>query len=988
MDLFSTFYKKLNKEQKRAVDSIEGPVMVIAGPGTGKTQILTLRIANILKKTDMSPDNILALTFTDSGVFSMRKRLVEIIGNAAYQVGIFTFHGFCNFVIQSYPEKFPNIIGSSPIAELDKIEMVEAIIERVELKKIKPFGDKFYYVGSAIKAIQDLKKDNISPEEFLKTIKSAKKLVEGTDDLYHVGGPHKGKMKTKYQDELADIEKNTELALVYSEYQLELRKNKLYDFEDMIVEVVVALKKDGDLLLRLQEQYQYVLADEHQDANDAQNQILELLCNYHKSPNVFIVGDEKQAIFAFQGASLENFLYFQKVYEDTKVIFLEENYRSTQPVLDASFGLVSGTKDVRLVNLRRRLKSNIDAKPFPVKVYGFSSSRDELLFLAEDIKKTIASGVCSEEIAVLHRDNKDALDIADILGKSGVSFSIESDQNVLEDDDIKKLIYIFRATADVNNVESFIRALHADFLDIDDTYIYKLASDFSSKKRQLDNFVQQGDVGDRNEVSALKMAENIKKWHKISLNNDVVYLFETVVRESGLLAHLLSLPGSAEKIDKLNVLFSNIKSIISQHKDFNLNDFLGYIDHLKEKNIVVRKKQATEIEGAVKIMTAHKSKGREFSHVYIVMAQEGHWGGRRSRNLFKLPLRGAILSEDKDDDERRLFYVALTRAKHSVKITYSKTDLSGESKLPSKFIYEMDQGHCEFVNTEEIEKAQKKLAHTFYAKKSGEIAVNNKDFVRQLFDSRGLSVTALNNYLQCPWKYFYNNLLRLPSAMVKEAAYGVAIHSSLKYLFDRLRQDEKWSQKDTLKIFSNSLSAEPLTQKDFNECLVRGEMSISGYIERYKDSWNKNTLNELNVSGVIVGDVPLVGKLDKVEFLDGDLNVNVVDYKTGKPKSRNVIEGKTKNSDGNYKRQLVFYKILLDGFDKGKYKMVSGEIDFVEPDDGGNYHKEQFVVDGDDKTELENTIKRVAKEIRDLSFWDARCDDKACSFCELRNVSK
>jgi len=317
-------------------------VIVIAGPGTGKTQILTLRIASILRKTDVPPDAVLALTFTEAGVSAMRKRLISIMGSPAYRVGIFTFHGFCNDVIKCFPEEFPRIIGSTNVSDIDKIVIIKELIEKTSLKLLKPYGDTFYYLDPVRKKISELKRENISPNELELRIKNNELRFKNIPDLLHEKGVYEGKMKGKYEAMRKSIEKNKELLKLYRAYENVLAERKLYDYEDMILEVIRALEKKEDFRLRLQEEYQYILADEHQDANNAQNKLLELLTSFHDDPNLFIVGDEKQAIYRFQGASLENFLYFKKKFPSAREIILEENYRSTQTILDAAHNVMFG----------------------------------------------------------------------------------------------------------------------------------------------------------------------------------------------------------------------------------------------------------------------------------------------------------------------------------------------------------------------------------------------------------------------------------------------------------------------------------------------------------------------------------------------------------------------------------------------------------------------------------------------------------------------
>lgn len=989
---FDELYARLNAAQREAVDAVEGPVMVVAGPGTGKTQILTLRIANILRKTDASPDSILALTFTESGVVSMRRRLAEIIGTPAYSVAISTFHGFCNDIIKNHPEEFPHIIGSTSITEVDQLTMLEQAIEELPLKLLRPYGDPFHYARAILAGVNDLKREGVTPEVFGKVMKKEMREFEEIPDLYHQKGAHKGKMKGEYQEELKRIRKNEELALIYAHYQEALKKSKRYDYSDMIMEVLAALETNKDLLLILQERHQYILVDEHQDTNTAQNRIVELLANFHPNPNVFVVGDEKQAIFRFQGASLENFLYFKKLYPEAKLVVLEENYRSTQMILDSAHSVLAGEK---------KLNANVPHGNMKIRLAAFTRPEGEYYFLAEEIGQKLAAGVAPREIAVLYRDNKDAFPIAKMLEKRGIPFAIESDQDLLNDHDIKKLILLLRAVHEFGSEERFVEALHVDFLGIDPLDIYKLmraareakVSVFDALKKS--ETAQFADVGKLREVSS-KMAS----WKTLSRNVNLPDFFEVLVRESGFLAYALSHVDPVSELDKLNGFFDEIKKLVEAHRDYGLGEFLDYLDTLTTHKVLIKKAKTSHMAEQVRLMTAHKSKGLEFEYVYIVNAYDGHWGNKRRAELLSLPVSVYFISgaEDKatasrgatNDDERRLFYVALTRAKKSVTISYAKEGGSGREQLPSQFLSEMDQGLVEPIETEKYEENLAGEREIMFApSKLAPVDVKSKEFIAELFLKNGLSVTALNNYLKCPWQYFYTNLLRIPRAPVKHQMYGTAIHAALKDFFDALK--ERTLEKEFLLAkFSRYLQEQPLREKDMEECSERGLAALGGYYDCYAGKWHTNTRAEFNIAGVLLTpEIRLTGKIDKIEILDNGHEVNVVDYKTGKPKTRGEVEGTTQSSSGDMKRQLTFYKLLLSKYEEGrKFRMVSGDIDFVEPDDKGRYKKENVVISDAEVAALEGQIRDISSKILNVEFWNETCGEKDCEFCALRAMMK
>ncbi len=995
---FKVAYQKLNAEQKRGVDAIEGPVMVIAGPGTGKTHLLTMRVANILDKTDTPPEAILALTFTDSAVVSMRRQLSEIIGSLAYRVTVATFHSFANDIIKNYPDYFPEIMDATNISDIDQVKIVRKIIDKGGLKKLKTFGSPYFYLAEIIKSIGELKRQGVSPEEFLKIVQKEKEQFSAIKDMYHTAGLHKGKMKGRYIELKKDIDRNKELFSIYKDYQLALRKMRFYDYDDMIMQVMLAFKKNKDLLLIAQEKYLYVLVDEHQDTNSAQNKILELMSNYHKNPNLFIVGDEKQAIFRFQGASLENFLYFKSLYKNVALVELQDNYRSSQSILDAAHGL--NPKTNKLVSQSRHLET-------PIKCYAFAAPEAEQYFLSKDVKRLIGEGKPADQIAVLYRENRDVLPLARIFEKSGVPFVIESDQDIFEDHDIRKLLIILKAVQKFGQEADLVAFLHVDIFGIGPLDIYKLINLQKAYKKRgkyislydiIKNVEGMEQEGIEDAQKLKNLYNKLSLWKKAAHNKNSIEAFEDIVRDSGVLAYMVSMSLGSQKIAKVHALFDQIKSLVKNHKNYTLEDFFEYLDLLQEHNVPIKTAALGQALGRVRLMTAHKSKGLEFDYVYIVNANDGHWGSRRRHEHITLP-KGiySLLKKvdeafetENDDDERNLFYVALTRAKKELSITYSKRSQDGKDQLPAKFMQEIKTGFFENIEAGEHEVNNHGKNIEFMPSIIVSSTAKEKEFLSQLFLERGISVTALNNYISCPWKYFYRNLLRIPESPNKHLMFGSAMHHSLKNYFDKFLQEGQKPKKEyLLQRFSEALAQYPIQDKEYREALDKGKTALSGYYDTYHDAWKANVLTEFNINGIKINSTTTInGRIDKMEMLDNLNNVKVVDYKTGKQKSRNEIEGKNKNSGGEYKRQLVFYNLLLNNYQGGKFKMAQGEVDFLEPDEKGRYRKELFFITPKEVEDLEEQITSVAKEIISLKFWNATCDDKDCYYCKLRKTMK
>ncbi|MFA7202054.1 MAG: ATP-dependent DNA helicase [Candidatus Paceibacterota bacterium] len=991
--IFDSAYANLNERQKMAVDAIEGPVMVVAGPGTGKTQILTLRIANILRLTDTSPDALLAITFTESAAATMRARLVAIIGNTGYKVAITTFHSFCNALIQKYPEEFSRIIGSQQITDIDQLRILSDIVTEGSYEILKPHGDPLFYVKAIQAGIHTLKREGVNPTAYQALTQEEEQRFLRRTDTHHTGGPHQGKMKGIYIDELKQIRKNKEIADIYNAYQEMLFKDRWYDFDDMIMEVISAFERSEDFLRSIQERYQYILIDEHQDTNNAQNKIIERLCNFDTRPNVFLVGDEKQAIFRFQGASFENFMRIKEKFPDTQIVVLEENYRSSQYILNASH-----TISERMVKDPQALIARAARKNAPIHIATYYDGEQEIRGVTSHIHAHIEQGIAPHEIAVLYRDNKDAYSIARIFERENIPYVIESDQDALSDPLVKAFINIIRAVDDPSNEERVVSLLHTECIGMHPLDIFLLMKRAREERKSitavLRNIEQGGESTEfENIESTRQLYRNIVRWVRASHNTSPLACIDMLTKESNLMSYGVATVERIESLYKLKRVYKELERVIEQKPSSSFHDLVIHLESIAQHNVPIRTGSTRPSLGRVRLMTAHRSKGLEFDYVYIIHAHDGHWGNKRMPNILPLLPQiytvGLIQTPEiiKEDEDRRLFYVALTRARKEVYISYAQYDTMARQQLPCAYIEDIREN---ISVREEI--PYQEIKETLEVKKKQLITPTREriqSMVCELLSERGLSVTAINNYLLCPWKYFYNNLLTIPQTQKKHQIYGTAIHAALRDVV--LRVQKQGIQKDdaayTVTQFQKHLRKKPLTQQEYEDLVKRGEKSVSEYVKKTEEQWKFPASTEFKISGVfITPDVMLRGVIDRMELLSDGGMVRVIDYKTGKHKSRTDIEGKTKSSTGDIYRQLIFYKLLLDAQEDKKYKMESGVIDFVEPNEKGDIRREEFRIEESEILALKDTIHTILGEIKELTFWDMRCGDVECEYCALRNM--
>ncbi len=988
---FQQLYTQLNPRQREAVDAIEGPIMVIAGPGTGKTKILTLRIANILAQTDTPPEAILALTFTESGAAEMKGRLAKIIGTDAYRVAVTTFHAYCNSVIQNHPESLGALAGAAAITESDQAVFLQQLIdETAGIELLRPVNAPDLYLRAVMSSLNTLKREGIAPDRVADIADVEERAIMNAEDLYHEKGVHKGKMKGMYQDELKHVAKLRELGILYREYQSMLRTHRLYDFNDMVMEVARALESDENLRLLLQEQHHYILVDEHQDTNNAQNRIIELLASFWERPNLFVVGDAKQAIYRFQGASLENFLYFKSLYPDVKLIELQDNYRSSQLILNAAEGVLPAEAGA--------LQAHAGYDEALIQVLAMSNPDVQYWSVARHIHDRLQSGVRPEEIAILGRDNADVTAVTEFLRKLQIPFTLSTQQDLFTDPYLHQLLRILDAVRNFGSAESLLIALHAPLLLIEPLDLYKLTEFCRQGRNPYDvmrSLPLMHEAGIDGADAMRDLAARLASWSRQAEQPQAAEALEVIIRESGILSAILSDAQAPDRLAKLHTLYDMLRSRIQRERTLTLKQFADHLHFLRERKIALTVHAGAPLPGRVRVMTAHKSKGLEFDYVYIIDAVDGHWGSRRRRELIRLPpaiffktQRRDPAMAQADDEERTLFYVALTRARKQVVIAYSQREISGSELLPTQYLAGIKKDLLAYADTAELEQAWlQESALRYQATPVQEPQGADKEFLNELFARHGLSVTALNNYLACPWKYFYTNLLRIPEAPAFALMYGNAIDRALEEYFNRYVAGARGTREHLVELFEAFLRHQPLQAKELATALVRGRGALEGYYDQYHTTWHSNILNQLRIPAVELADGVLInGKIDKVELTDATGGVIVVDYKTGKPKSRNQIIGAVKDGDGNYFRQLTFYKLLLDYWQQGKYRMSQGVIDFVEPDARGKFHREIFAIPVSAVVDLKNQIIDVAHEIRDLAFWNRRCDDRECRYCPLRDL--
>jgi DNA helicase-2/ATP-dependent DNA helicase PcrA len=1082
---FDTRYGKLNAAQKQAVDTIDGPVMVIAGPGTGKTELLSMRTANILGSTDTLPENILCLTFTESGADAMRERLTQIIGPSAYKVAIHTFHSFGSEIINQNATFFYHGANFRPADELSTYELIRGIFD--ELDYNNPLASKmngeYTHLRDTLAAISELKKSGLTSDELLAILSANDAVMDSVESILSETfsariskttageltsivsilqkSPGKSPLPTtpplgriiadsleqaieeaidsnstkpvtawrnhwmKKDENGKHVFKSRERARklqavsnIYFQYLTRMQQAELYDFDDMILRVVHAMEVFDELRFNLQEKYQYVMVDEFQDTNMAQMRILFNLTNNEVSggrPNIMVVGDDDQAIYSFQGADVGNISSFRDIYDQTELITLVDNYRSTDQILRSSRQVITQGYD-RLENhipeLNKTLVAHTTAQDTAVTLVELPSKASEYEWLAREVASRIRSGIEPSSIAVLARRHYELIALPPYFAKEGVKINYERRDNVLELEVIQLiehiaalLVALFEQRHDDANSLLPEMLAHPAF-SLEPLTIWQLSvKAMTSQKSWMEI------------MAATPEFMPIHKWlveHAQSLPymplermiDEIVGVppeqpFESQPAEPVESAFISPLYGyffADEKLQKTPDAYLTyleaLRAIRTRLNEYQPNDpptlqtFLEFMRLHRElgSTITSVRPHTDHIDNAIHLMTAHKSKGLEFDTVYITGSIDTNWGERvRSRSRLisypeNLPLAP---SGDTFDERLRLFFVAMTRARHHLTISYGTNDQNGKETLPASFLVNdsWQAIHPEVPTTIENLVESAKLA--WYQPLVQPLSAPLRDLLAPTLTRYKLSSTHLTSFLDVtrggPQAFLVNNLLRFPRAVNPSAGYGLAVHSALQRAHAHVSATgNQRPLEDVLHDFEEQLKNYHLKPDDFRSFLQKGTDVLSDFLEAQYGTFTPTQKTELNFASqnVHVGNAHLTGTLDLVNLQEN--TIIVTDYKTGRP-SRDWT-GKAdyeKIKLHRYKQQLMFYHLLImQSRDYSRYNVEKGVLQFVEPTNNGELIALEARFSNDDLAQFSHLIQAVwhcitTLELPDTSGYDS-----------------
>ncbi len=1024
-DQFLERYNKLNERQKEAVDTIYGAVMVIAGPGTGKTEVLSMRIAALLRsEAQVQPQEILCLTYTEEATNSMRRRLVQVIGPAAHKVNIHTFHAFCNNVIQNNSEYFSRN-SLQPVSDLERTELLYKMLD--ELPKghaLRRLGGNIYFdAGKLIRLFDLMKKEHLSAEYVSEAIDSyVASLPEREAFIYKVNGKghKKGDIKQKLLDEeIRKMEDTRAAALLFNRYEAMMKEVGRYDFNDMITWVLDAFANNPALLQSYQERYQFILVDEFQDTNGAQNDLLTYLTSYWDNPNVFVVGDDDQGIYEFQGARIRNIVeFYERHKEDIKIIVLPHNYRSSQAILDRAMATIGNNKnrlinqlhelelDKNIVSAADRFKDGNDTVKPVVKVY--SNILQEEADIVMQVEQLYKQGVAMNGVAVLYAQHKQADNIIALMERKGIPYNIKKPVNILEQPLTEQILNVLRYLDEerkkpFDGEEVLFELMHAPYFGIEPTDIAQLSLYIQSNRKEkgpirwrllISNPLLLESLGLRSAKAIQRLGNNLDLWEKQQLGLPLPLLIEKIVHESGIVAHLVRTTDHVWNLQALHTFFEFVKETHARNPKIKPVEFLQMVDKMNDEGISVPLQRVVQNENGLHFYTTHSAKGNEFEYVFLVGCTKNFWEAKRGGgNEYRMP--DTITATDDDADKsyktevaRRLFYVALTRAKKHLQVSFAISDNAGKPLETSVFIDEISLPEERILQTVPGEDIMKHMEWALQPVPEVRIKMANAEWIERVLQQFIMSYTALSKFLRCPLAFYYETILKVPFQKNDALAFGSAVHYALEKLFlDMKANNGVFPDKEhVIGAFNSALYSESacFTQVQFERRMEQGHTLLSEYYDHYLPTFPKDVEIEFKVPRYILDGVPVTGKIDRIE-LNGN-SCKVVDYKTGDPdKSATPMTAAPNEKEplgGDYWRQMVFYKLLLENYEDRSWTVTTGMFDFVQKNKNGEYKQVVVPVFAQDEEIVRGQLKDAYARIMNHEF-DRGCGKENCHWCNF-----
>jgi len=875
--------RELNKEQRDAVVHGNGPLLIIAGAGTGKTKVITHRIANLVASKAAKPEEILAVTFTEKAASEMEERVDLLIPYSYSYVEISTFNSFGERVLRSYIHELGYFLDFKLLDDVEQAIFLRENLFDFPLKHYLPLSSPTRHIQEILSAIKRLKQEDIKPDEYIAFARALKRSAS-----------------TAAEREMAA--KHSEMGSIYKKYQSLLAATGKIDFEDQVVLTVDLFRNHPSVLEEFQKKYKYILVDEFQDTNYIQFELLKLLSAGHR--NLTVVGDDDQSIFRFRGASLSNIQNFRNVYPEAKKVVLTKNYRSTQDILDASYQLIQHNNPDRLEvqeEIDKRLGSTVTAEGKSIHLLQFDTISHEADKVAEIIQEKKNEGFNYSEMALLVRRNADADPFLRAFNMKEIPFRFSGSRGLFAQEEVRICVAFIRALTDFDDSRSLFYLSLSEAYQVEPYDLTKL-SNFAQKKHlplhQVFRLVFEGsrpvEISAVSETKVKRIYQDLLYFIQLASTQNAGRVLYSFLERSGILRTLVEMGGllGELRIKNIRIFFDKVRNFSELSNDDSAYAFARHLELLQQVGDNPASAEAEMEDEAVNVLTVHKAKGLEFAIVFMVSLIADRFPGRQRKE--KIPVPDGLLKEDLPrldnsiQEERRLFYVGMTRAKKLLYLVWAKDYGVKRLKKVSPFVLEaldLPKSPEETLRSsplEEIERYAPRASKPTHLPKVKERGVLN------------LSFFQVDDYLTCPLRYKYRHVVRIPVLPHHNLVYGRVMHTMIHYYLKNRMIGKKVNEEDFINEFRTRWVNEGFLSREHEEMRkAEGEKALRSFYRR-EEAKNRTPLFLEKSFRWQYDRLKFSGRWDRVDsFDDGAV---IIDFKATSIKDQKEADRRTRQS--------------------------------------------------------------------------------------------
>jgi DNA helicase II / ATP-dependent DNA helicase PcrA len=974
--------KKLNSEQKEAVEYGNGPLLIIAGAGTGKTTVVTERIKQLVSTDKAKPSEILALTFTEKAAREMEERVDIAMPYGYTQMWISTFHSFCDRVLRADGLS----VGLNPrynlMTQAETIQFIRKNLFKFELDYYRPLGNPNKFIEGMIQHFSRLKDEDVTPNQYLDWVKS---------------GILNPKSETKDANE--ENQKFQELARAYETYEKLKTEEGLMDFSDLIANTLKLFRTRKSVLSRYRSQFKYILVDEFQDTNFAQYALIKLLAPCEQNQNLTVVGDDSQSIYKFRGAAISNILQFMEDYKSAKQIILTKNYRSSQTILDASYKLIKNndpdTLEVKL-GISKNLVAIRKIPEEPVVFIYKDRVENESETVVSEIKsqKAKVKSIDGEEVynwndfAILVRANNHAEPFIRALSRAGIPYQFLGPGMLFQQPAVKDLIAYLKVLANFEDSVAMYRVLAVDIFEISPRDLAAISNFGKKKNLSLFESCEQIDqilVGMETREKINRLVEMIHRHLGLIPKETAGQILYDFLETTGLLKKMVDYQtGNEEKrAQNITKFFEKLKSYEAEHEDasvFTVSDWIDLSMDLGESPL------ATDIDwsenNAVNILTVHSAKGLEFPIVFLVNLVTQRFPTTERRE--QIPIPDALIKEILPvgdfhlEEERRLFYVGMTRAKD--RLYFTAANFYGEGKRERKLSPFVEEA-LGVITTKELQQStekEKQLTLSDWVKPSSAKATEGQALSQPAITY--ISYSQIETFKQCPLHYKLRYILNIPTPPSSAQSFGTSMHAALRDYYQKRIAGEKIGEEELLELLKTNWISDGYKDKKHEQLtLEKGRKFLRSFFKQVKDSPILPLILEGSFNFPLKG-IRVGGRIDRVDPsrqrraeagpFDG---IEIIDYKTG----ANVPTQEDVDKD----LQMTFYALAANEVKEKPFGIDPDKINL------SFYYFEtgEKVTTFRTKDQLQKAKVEILDWVEKIKTSDFNCNhSKMCEHCEYR----